>query len=356
MLAAYRGDEVDRLPYWPKIANPTWCAGQPESVAKLSNRELLDAIGADGRFPVPSGVETHRPHVESTEEKTDSTRTVLTRTPDGELQEVWTLDPYTRSWHPTEFPVKTAEDIARLRWVHTDVTHRRNDEICRIARQRVTDAGQRGITISSCGTSPIMNLVEHLVGPVNFHFMLADHTEAMDEVIELMHADCLARYTAAAEYSPADVIASIENTSTTLISPDQFRRYCLGHLADYGRAITAAGKLHELHMCGHTHALLPDIDTLPAASIEAFTAPTLGNTRLVDGRTLAPSKTLLGGTNVNTWLLPVEEIKQYILDELAACPDHRHIVLTTAGVAPPGCPLETFAEIGRWIPSLPLKL
>ena len=55
-------------------------------------------------------------------------------------------------------------------------------------------------------------------------------------------------------------------------------------------------------MCGHTMALLQRIDTIPAASIEAYTSPTLGNTRLVDGRTCAPSKTLIGGTNVMVWL------------------------------------------------------
>jgi hypothetical protein len=41
---------------------------------------------------------------------------------------------------------------------------------------------------------------------------------------------------------------------------------------------------------------------------------------------------------------------------LAACPDHRRIVRTTGGVAPPGCPLETFAEIGRWRVDLKLRL
>ena len=109
-------------------------------------------------------------------------------------------------------------------------------------------------------------------------------------------------------------------------------------------------------MCGHTKALLPMIDTIPAASIEAFTSPTLGNTRLVDGRTCAPGKTLIGGTNVMVWLQSIEKIKQYILDELEACPDHRHIILTTAGVAAPACTAETFREIGEWIRTLPVRM
>ena len=109
-------------------------------------------------------------------------------------------------------------------------------------------------------------------------------------------------------------------------------------------------------MCGQTLALLEKIDTIPASSIEAFTSPTLGHTRLADGREKAPSTTLVGGTNVNTWLMSLEEMKKYISDELDACRDHRRIILTTAGVAPPGCNAETFRAIGQWIPTVPLRM
>jgi uroporphyrinogen-III decarboxylase len=187
-------------------------------------------------------------------------------------------------------------------------------------------------------------------------YLLADCPAEMEDLMAAMHAANAAYVQYLAERTPADAVVSVENTSTTLISPAQFERYCWPHLRDYGRAIEAAGKMHELHMCGHTRALLPRIDALPAASIEAFTSPTLGNTRLVDGRTMAPTKTLVGGTNVNVWLWPVDKIKEYVLGELAACPDHRRIVLTTAGVAPPACRAETFRAIGQWLPTVPVRM
>ena len=102
---------------------------------------------------------------------------------------------------------------------------------------------------------------------------------------------------------------------------------------------------------------LIDLDqAIPAASIEAYTAPTLANTRLVEGRTRAPSKCLVGGTTCMTWLRPIDEIKAFIAGELDACPDHRRIVLTTAGVAPPACPAETFRAVGEWIRTLPVRM
>ena len=356
LLAAYRGQKVDRLPYWAKITNPTWLLSQPEQVRGLSARELLDHTLADGIFHAPGGITATHPHVRRQATRSDNVETRVTHTPDGDLVEKWAFDPYTASWHPAEFPVKTCQDIPRLRWAYTDVKVESDAGQIEEGRKSRAQVGERGILITGWGTSPLMDLVEHIIGPVNTTLMLFDHPGELDELIELMHRSCLARARAVARYTAADVVVSVENTSTTLISPGQFEKYCLPHLRDYGHAIQAEGKMHELHMCGHTRALLPAIDTIPASSIEAFTSPTLGNTRLVDGRTGAPGKTLVGGTNVNVWLRPLEAIKQYIVDELAACPDNRRIVLTTAGVAPPGCPAEKFRAIGEWIPTVALKM
>ena len=356
MLAAYRGEAVDRLPFWAKVTNPTWRTTQPEPIRRRSDRQLLDYIHADGIFGCRHGVRRVETRVDEERRMDGRIETRSTRTPDGDLVEKWSLDPYTGSWHPTEFPLKTREDIARFRWKYVDVQYQADDEAVAHGRAACEEIGQRGVTHCGWGTSPLMHLVEHVVGPINVHLMLSDYPDEIDELIELMHADCVRRAEAVATHTPADIVVSVENTSTTLISPGQFTRYCYRHLCDYGRAIEEAGKIHELHMCGHTRVLLGEIDIIPAGSIEAYTSPTVGNTRLVDGRTEAPSKTLIGGTNVNTWLMPVDRIEQYIVDELAACPDNRRTVLTTAGVAPPGCPAEKFRRIGEWIRHVPIRV
>lgn len=349
LLATYDGLETDRIAFWAKVANPTWRSSQPPNVQIWSDRELLDYIEADGIFGCPHGVRIVRPHVDMPRIEKNHLRTVVTSTPDGTLKERWQLDPCTNSWHPIEFPVKTLEDIRLWRWVYRDIRAEPDERSKEASRQRVEDIGERGITKSSWGTSPLMNLVEHIIGPVNTHLFLHDYPEAMEELMEIMHRAACTTVRGAATHTAADLLASVENTSTTLISPGQFRTYCLPHLRDYGKIIQEAGKRHELHMCGKTLALLEEIDTIPADSIEAFTSPGLGDTRLCDGRSRAPSKTLVGGTNVNVWLWPIERIQQYILDELQACEDRRRIVLTTAGVAPPGCPAEQFRAIGQWL-------
>jgi hypothetical protein len=355
LLAAYRGEAVDRLPFWAKVTNSTWRLSQPPEVRAWSDRQLLDYIGADGLFGAGRFVRTERPRVTTDETRADHTRTVVTHTPDGDLVERWRMDPLTASWHPAEFPVKTAEDLGRYRWLYEDVRVSTDDGALQAARARVREIGERGVVHQGWGTSPLMHLVEHVIGPVGAAYLLADRPADVEALMAAMHRANLALVRHVAERTPADLVVSVENTSTTLISPAQFEKYCYIHLCDYGRAIEAAGRMHELHMCGKLRALLGRINGIPAASIEAFTAPTLGDARLGDGRRLAPSKTLVGGTRVNTWLLGLAEIRAYIEGELAACPDHRRIVLTTAGVAPPACPAETFRAIGAWVRTLAVR-
>ena len=349
LLAAYRGEPVDRVPYWAKIVNGVWQDNQPEPFRSMPERELLDFIHADGFFFCDHGVRRTAPRVTVEQYWEGNVEFHLTHTPDGDVREAWGKEPVGGTMHPVEFPIKTVEDIKRYRWLFTDVTYRLDADGLADGRQKCRQVGQRGVNVTAWGTSPLMDLVQEFVGPTNFHLMLHDHGEEVHELLELMHADNVRHVRAIAKHTPSDIVVSVENTSTTLISPEQFDKYCHWHLCDYGEAIEAEGKMHELHMCGHTNALLERIDTIPAASIEAYTSPTLGNTRLVDGRTRAPSKTLIGGTNVNVWLWPVERIQRYITDELAACEDNRRIVVTTAGVAPPGCPADTFRQVGQWI-------
>jgi len=356
LLAAYRGRDIDRLPFWPKVTNATWRSAQSAEVQALSDGELLDLIGADGIFFCATGVRVHRPHVHQEFHHSDECVITVTHTPDGDLDERWDIDPDTTSRHPTVFAVKTLEDLKRYRWMYADAEVVIDQEQLTAARAQVAAIGERGIVKTCVGPSPLMQLVEYAIGVVETHAMLADFPDEMAELMDLMGDLRLRQVEAVAKHTPADMVLSIEDTSTTLISPGQFERFCLEHLSQTGRIIESAGPMHEVHQCGQLQALLERIDTIPAAGIEAFTSPPLGDATLADGRRLAPSKCLVGGTNVMTWLTPPERIEAAITDELAACDDHRRIVLTTAGVAPSGCPAEVFRRIARWLATMPVRM
>ena len=140
-----------------------------------------------------------------------------------------------------------------------------------------------------------------------------------------------------------------DNTSTTLISPEQYRTYCYNHITEYGTIAKSAGRAMVLHMCGHLKKILPDLAKLPVAAFEAYTSPTLGDTTLLDGRIACPDKCLIGGTNAMLWTRPAGEIIQKIEADLDALPHHRGIVVTSAGVMPPSCKPETIKAVCDWL-------
>ena len=158
-----------------------------------------------------------------------------------------------------------------------------------------------------------------------------------------------------ADKSPYPIIYSVENTSTTIISPELFRRYCYPHLLEYGRIVSAAGKYHVLHMCGHLKAVLPDIARLPAAGMEAFTAPPVGNTTLLDGRLACPGKCLIGGTSAVLWLEDAATIIERLRRDLDDLPDQRGIVVTSAGVMPPACDPERIRQVAQSVMNYPVR-
>lgn len=109
-------------------------------------------------------------------------------------------------------------------------------------------------------------------------------------------------------------------------------------------------------MCGHLKALLPILSKVPAQAFEAFTSPPVGNTTLLDGRTAAPDKALIGGTNAALWMKPATEIISEIEEHLDQLPHHRGIVVSTAGVIPPMAKPETVKQVCDWVHAYPAKM
>jgi uroporphyrinogen-III decarboxylase len=263
------------------------------------------------------------------------------------------FDEPSQSWHPRTFPVGSLEDIRLMTEVYEDVAIELDRGGLERARARAREIGDSAITTNSIDKSPLMRWVEWLAGVEAAHYLLADHPEAVEELFDAMHRVVLEKTALLAEYSAADVLYLVENTSTTLISPDQYHRYCYPQMKAYARITHTADKPLILHMCGHLKALLPDLAALEAEAFEAFTSPTLGDTTLLDGRSQCPDKCLIGGTNAVLWTRPAAEIIAQIEEDLSALPHHRGIVVTSAGVMPPLCQPETIREVCEWVKLFP---
>ncbi len=334
-LAAFHQQEVDRFPVWLKMANSTWQSAQPEPYRSMGEVEVLQKAHSDVLIGNGYNVQRVRPHVEvSTEQEGDLHRTIC-HTPDGDLVGESRVDPVS-GWHPTRFIGESAVDFPKLRWLYSDTTYEAKPDAAEEVAARQSDlVAQDIVTIDGIGPSPYMALVEEVCGPTASVYHMVDMPELFREIIALMHEDHLRELRARLPHVKADTFWLTENTSTSLISPDQFREFCVPHLRDYGHLVLEYGIVPVHHMCGTLNALLEEINDLPALVNEAYTTRPLGNVSLTEGRTRMPSKALMGGTNATTWMSDEDTIIQSVADDLATCPNRRGIILTSAGVLPP---------------------
>lgn len=347
-LAAIRMKPVDRLPFWPKL-DGAYPPAQQSPFREMDVDSIHDWIGSDKHIWINGCTRDTRSRTSVEEIKDNNTMRTVFRTPHGEMTQVNTFDAPSNSWHPVEFPVKDVESIKWMTEMYDDITVKLDPDALLKARSQAEEIGQNAVTANAVGESALMHWVEWDAGVENGHCLLMDYPDEAEALFDAMHRFLLRKTTLISDNSPADLIYMIENTSTTLISPSQYQRYCLPHLREYARIAGNAGRNMVLHMCGHLKALLPDLATLPVQAFEAFTSPTLGNTSLLDGRSACPDKCLVGGTNAVQWTKTAQEIISKIEHDLDELPHHRGIVVTSAGVMTPLCKPETIRHVCEWV-------
>ncbi len=353
--AVLDGKTVDRFPVWLKMTNRTWQGPQPEPYRSMNADELLRAAGCD--LVLGNGIHVRRnnPHVTTRNEEWDGILRSVFTTPDGDLISEETYDPYTQSRHPTRFPINNRKELQAARWLFQETTYEVTpDDAEKSARRQKQLVENDAFSHSGVGPGPLMNLVEHLAGPVTTVFLLHDHPDLFRQTIALMHSDRMRMLEAMLPATAADSVWLTENTSTTLISPAQFREFCVPYLRDCGNMILEHGLIPVHHMCGTLNALLEDIDRLPASANEAYTTPPVGDCTLAEGRRRMPSKTLIGGTNATLLTRPLEKIEEDVGYDLKNCPDTRGIFLTSAGVLPALVSFEKAKKITAILKSMPM--
>ncbi len=347
-LAALDFQPVDRLPFWPKLG-PSYLQAQAAPFREQSLQAVHEWIGSDRHEGLPGCVREVRTRTALEVSETPTFQRTLYSTPYRALELHQRFDVASQSWHPVKFPVETREDIEVMTAFYEDCRVEYDPEAGERARAWADEIGQEAVLADHLGESPLMFWVEFLAGIENAQFLLADYPGEVEGLFAALHRLLLRRAEVLCEHSVADMLYMVENTSTTLISPGQFRRYCAHHLADYVGVARAAGRRIVFHMCGHLKALLPDLAQLGATAVEAFTSPPVGNTTLADGRSACPDLCLIGGTNAVLWTRPAERIIAQIAADLEVLPDHRGLVVTSAGVMPPQCSPETIRKVAEWV-------
>ena len=193
-------------------------------------------------------------------------------TPWGELAATFARD------HPLKYPVTTAEELKILKQTWAEAIY--EEEANGDGGYSRLDAliGDSGIYVPTVDPSPVQHLLEYEMGLENFYALLQDEQKEMEDLMEIMHRCRLQEYAIQARRTQAAAIITVENTSTTLISPSLYRKYSLRHLQAFADVVHAHGKKAILHMCGHLKNLLPFIKDTGLDGVHALTPPTVGDT------------------------------------------------------------------------------
>lgn len=347
LLAAVNFEPFDRLPFWPKL-DGAYLARYGAALSASSIADMHRFLGTDQHVMGGGGYRyAFRNGTLREVRKSDSELIYIYRVGGRELTERQVWDVPSCSWVPVQHPVKSAEDVLLMAQFYRDASIEPDERAIDEWHAHMADT-PNALNAWIAGESPLMYFVEWMAGVEQAHYLLADSPDEVEQMFAEYQRVLLDKLRFGVEHMRADMYYFIENTSTTLISPAQYARYCAPHIAQYGEICRAAGKRLALHMCGHLKLLLPQLAQSPASLFEAFTSPTVGNVGFRDGRAALPDKCLFGGTNATTWLKSVPEIISEIEQSLDGLP-LAGLALSSGGVMPPACTPDTIRQVNQWL-------
>lgn len=368
LLAALRGQPVDRIPWSPFLAY--WWDFQPKAVTDGGQVAFFRQLGADALLrgfvtaftcsdvqgisqyesfvePIPN-VEFYR------QERGDLWYNEFS-TPVGRLVCTAQYSPDGNTRFMVEHPVKSKEDYKILRYIVERMQIKPNYAA---VQAEIDSAGEDGLSaplISPFLKTPFQSLVEHYVGTEQLVYHLADFPEEVEETLAVMSAKAMQAVQISID-SPAEAFITWEDSSTTNISPALFNRYILPEINRWGSAVHAAGKLLLHHACGHVRALLPSMAQEAVDAIESLSPPPTGDVEIWDARAaLGAEMGLIGGIEpVHFVQLDLPELRAYVEDLIERMGRHRFI-LANSDSCPPGVALEKFYLVSEIVKDLPIS-
>lgn len=209
-------------------------------------------------------------------------------TPNGDLREVIRVcndvsGAVSSNW--TEHLIKSPADLPALAAIFEDElieTDLEGVERTRIRRQLIGDGG---LLLGPMDATPLGMMYRVYSGVATLAYLWADAQDALHDLFVVMESNYLKRLKIAVE-SDIDVLVSVDDTSTTAISPTMFEACNMSLTDERAEVAHNAGKLYFHHSCGHIRELLPLYRETKMDAVHAFTIPPIGNVTVADGRRL----------------------------------------------------------------------
>ena len=376
IMAALYCQPVDRVPFIPHVGGYA-IASMPLRYQQMTRWELLAELGADlfirsrrgiacwppESFVPPSTMlplallpaNMQSPPLKSLPDRSIEIRrtcrgheTLVTLdTPVGTIRSLWRQTPESPMIpFPVEPMLKTVEDLKVYQYaLERTIVEPWYDDL--VATQTVLQG--TGVVEAFGNCTPIQDLIMWHMGLENLVFMLQDHPDEIGAVLHMMQEVRKREYRVLAE-SPADVVVTYENTSTTLLSPSYMARYEFPALAEYTEILHAAGKPHLIHMCGRIRGALELIGKAPFDGIMDVAPSPTGDCdfRLAREKLCAAGKCLGGGIDATAFAQATpEEMETYVSNRLREVAPGTGFLLGSGDAVPFGTSLENLRAAAR---------
>ncbi len=367
ILAALEKKPVDRLPFTPLIdayallGMPPGLTGDTTLSITHPRRQIatLRELGCDillRHIATTEGIRDGARHlqqcgtfvrpVETTSElKGNEIRETL-KTPAGTLTGIWKLMGSAGTIpHFTKYVVGNYEELkildSALDYLDTKPPSPRHDIFTRYENL----LGDEGLATASITPSPFMYLIMFVMGLQNTYVLLNEHRSEMERILAKLGA-AQRRAVEAIAASAARVVIIYENTSSTLLSPAYFRRYCLPVLNDYAGILRAAGKIFLIHMCGKLNGMAADFVDAKFDGI-CDIAPT-GDLHLYEAAGRLPGRVVVGGIDATTFASPdPETVKIEVTGIIERVKPYRGVLLGSGDAVPKDARVENIRLVKR---------
>ncbi|MBS3766967.1 MAG: hypothetical protein KGY75_02440 [Candidatus Cloacimonetes bacterium] len=227
-------------------------------------------------------------------------------------------------------------------------------------KKKDKEIGEAGIAVPSAPLTPIQQFLQFLIGLEKTVYMLMDHPEEMQEVLDLIHEKNKECYEIILDY-PSDVVIPYEDTSTTVLSPNMYENYCMDYIDEYAELALAKDTKYITHMCGKLSKLIDQLAAGKMDGIDSMCPPTSGDLWPYDAREeLGDKKIIIGGIEpASLQKLSVDEVKDYVMDLLKKMQPGYNFILSTGDATPHGTPIKNLwavAEIRDKYGKFPLNI
>jgi len=233
----------------------------------------------------------------NTDSQKDAQGRVITswQTPKGELRRIQQYSADTGMYYTVEHEVKERDDLARLACVFEDTEYYLTPEDRELHRVRRQLIGDDGIMLCAISGTPLGQMIRVHAGVETTAYLWADARKELHDLFKVME-EAHRRMLAMALTCENDAIVTVDDTSTTTISPDMFAEFCLGYTDRMADATHAADRFYYHHSCGLIRDLLPLYRQTKMDAVHAFTIPPIGNVTVAEGRKLlGPDITIIAG-------------------------------------------------------------